>query len=83
MRYFAIIDGCSVNDIAEGESGEVSGTTYNYYLFLRAGGSGVIMRERSDGFEYRFYLFGDVDVDALWATRTALTYKRTSEYKAL
>lgn len=33
MRYFAIIDGCSVNDIAEAEAGEVSGETYNYYLF--------------------------------------------------
>jgi hypothetical protein len=83
-RYLAIIDGCSVNDIAEGESGEVSGETYNYFLFLRPGGSGVIMRERADGFEYRFHAFGILaDVDAYWATRTSIVYKRSHLFKAL
>lgn len=83
MRYFAIIDGASVNDIAEGEAGEVSGETYNYYLFLRPGGEIIIMRERSDGFEYRFFCVGYGDVDTIWAARQSKNYKRTSEYKKL
>lgn len=83
MRYFAIIDGASVNDIAENEPGEVSGETYTYYLFLRPGGEIVIMRERSDGFEYRFYAIGKGDVDTIWADRQNKTYVRTSEFKKL
>jgi hypothetical protein len=83
MRYFAIIDGASVNDIAENEPGEVSGETYNYYLFLRAGGEGVIMRETTDGFEYRFHMFGYGDINTIWAARQAKDYKRSSAFKKL
>jgi len=83
MRYFAIIDGASANDIAETEPGEISGETYNYYLFLRPGGEGVIMRETTDGLEYRFYAFGSGDVDTIWADRQNKVYKRSSAYKKL
>ncbi len=51
-RYTKITDGTNVVDIAPNESG------FNYYLFTRPGGSGVIMREKTDETEYRFYLFG-------------------------
>jgi hypothetical protein len=88
MRYFKIIDGCSVTDIAKNESGEESGVLYNYYLYVRPGGSGVIMRENDTKTEYRFYPFSnvaqsEVDIDTLFANRQTLTYKRPSAMKKL
>jgi len=88
MRYFKIIDGCSVTDIAKNETGSESGVLYNYYLYVRPGGSGIIMREKSDKLEYRFYAFSNLEqdeaaVDALFANRTTLSYKRTSAFKKL
>lgn len=59
VRYFSIIDGASVTDIASGEphNDASSGATFNYYLYVRRGGDGVIMRESSDETEYRFFVF--------------------------
>jgi hypothetical protein len=77
MRYFAIIDGCSVNDIIENDGG------YNYYLFLRPGGSGVVMRESTAGTEFRFSVFGTFDETTHWTNRSSLNFKRTSDFKKL
>lgn len=76
FRYFTVLDGCSINDVANAESG------YNYYLFLRPGGSGVIMREKENETEYRFSLFGEF-TESIWTNHASLNYKRTSEYKKL
>lgn len=74
-RYNSILDGCSVNDTAAGGG-------YTYYLFLRPGGSGVIMRATTDETEFRFYAFSSFS-SATWTDRASHTYKRTSEYKKL
>ncbi len=46
-----ITDGTTIVDIAKAELG------FNYYLYVRPGGSGIIMREKVDETEYRFYFF--------------------------
>jgi hypothetical protein len=84
-RYAKITDGCNVTDIALAESG------YNYYLYTRPGGSGVIMREATSEDEYRFYLFGGADtqserlsnIQTIWADRANKVYVSPGECKAL
>jgi len=84
-RYAKITDGATVTDIAQGESG------FNYYLFTRAGGSGIIMREKTDETEYRFYLFGgkltqalsEANAQAEWDDRANKGYLRPCALKSL
>ncbi len=84
-RYARIIDGASVTDIVKSELG------FNYYLFARPGGSGVIMREKTDETEYRFYLFAGkntqnestTNAQAQWDDRANKDYLRTSSLKSL
>ena len=84
-RFAKIIDGCNVTDIAENEGG------YNYYLFTRPGGSGVIMRANTAGTEFRFYLFGGANtheerlsnIQAIWNARADKMYVSPGECKPL
>jgi len=61
-----------IHNIAENESGEESGTLYNYYLYIHPRGQAIIMREKSDETEYRYANAGRGDNK--WANRTSLTY---------
>lgn len=74
-RYTRIIDGCNVTDIALAESG------YDYYLYVRPDGSGIIMRANIAETEFRFSFFGYGDVDTIWADRENRNYIRPSQLK--
>lgn len=67
-RDMNILDGMNVVDIAEAVDG------YNYYGFLRHNGNWAIMREKTDGTEYRFAIGAD-------SYTTAWTNKATQNYK--
>ena len=62
-RFTKLIAGCHVTDIASDEGG------YNYYLYTRTDGSGVIMRGNTAGIEFRFFLFGKGNVSTIWSNR--------------
>ena len=51
MSSTKITDGTTVVDIKKGENG------FNYYLMVRPGGSGLILRESADETEYRVSVF--------------------------
>jgi len=61
-----------IHNIAENESGEVSGTLYNYYLYIHPKGQAIIMREKSDDTEFRYANAGKADNK--WSDRQNLTY---------
>lgn len=75
-RYTSILDGCEFVDSSLAESG------YDYYLFVRPGGSGVIQRLNTAGTQSRFYLFGSGNVTTIWADRTNKYYIRPSGLRA-
>ena len=66
-KFSKIIDGASVVDVANEESG------YNYYGFLRHNGEWIIMRENTAQTEYRFAL-GASDYSTNWGNRGSLDY---------
>ena len=72
-RYTSILDGCEFVDSSLAESG------YDYYLFTRLGGSGVIQRLNIAGTESRFFVFGSGNVTTIWIDRTNKHYKRPSD----
>lgn len=82
-RFSKITDGCSITDIAENESG------YNYYLYVRPGGSGIIMRNNVAGTTIRFYFFHGAktrseranNVQEQWDDRVNKNYMRPSNLK--
>ncbi len=84
-RYAKITDGATVVDIAKAESG------FNYYLFVRPGGSGLIMREKTDETEYRVSVFSgkndpndaEANATAIFADRANRDYIRPSALKNL
>ena len=85
MASTKITDGTTVVDIAKAESG------FNYYLMVRPGGSGLILRESVDETEYRVSVFAGKDiadnaetnVDAIFADRANRDYIRPSALKNL
>ena len=85
MASTRITDGTTVVDIKNGESG------FNYYLMVRPGGSGLILREKTDESEYRVSVFAGKDtsdeaetnVDAIFADRANRDYVRPSALKNL
>lgn len=81
-RYQHILAGTFIADVAEGEAGEESGATYNYYGFLRTDGSWVILREKSDETEYRFTVGSD-SYETGWDNRTSKTYQLASNFSKL
>ncbi len=75
-----ITNGMTIIDIAKGELG------FNYYLYVKPGGSGIIMREKTDETEYRFYFFRGAktaleranNVQSQWDNRADKGYMRPS-----
>jgi len=63
-----------IHNIAEGESGDETGETYNYYLYIHPIGQALIMRENTDGTDYRYAKAGLNISDSLWESRTILSY---------
>jgi hypothetical protein len=57
-----------IADIREEESG------YNYYGFTKAGGCWKILREKTDGTEFRIAVGGE-DYEANFVSRATLDYK--------
>lgn len=66
-NVFSILEGKDVKDIAESEGG------YNYYGFSNKKGEWVIMREKTDGTEYRYAIAGTGYTTA-WTGRASLSY---------
>jgi len=66
-RFTGLTDGMAVVDIAEAEGG------YNYYGSIRKNGEWSIMREKTDGTEYRMVL-GASGYSAGWTARASQTY---------
>ena len=63
-----------IQNIAEGESGEETGETYNYYLYVNLRGQALIMREKSDSTEFKYANGGFVGSSLQWTNRTTLSY---------
>jgi len=62
------LSGLDITEVRENESG------YNYYGFTRGDGSWKILRETTDGTEYRFAV-GKEDFKTNFAIRDELKYK--------
>ena len=65
------IKNCAISDIRTDEVGEETGETYNYYRYLHPSGRNIIMREKTDGTEYRY-------ASGSFTNRTNLEYKKYS-----
>lgn len=72
-NVFSILEGKDVKDIAESESHDVDAGTFNYYGFSNKKGEWVIMREKTDGTEYRFAL-GGTNYSTAWTSRSSQSY---------
>lgn len=68
----APLDDFVIHKMAEGESGEETGVTYNYYLYIHPTGQSLIMREKSDYTEYKYANSGLGE--SQWNNRISLTY---------
>jgi hypothetical protein len=66
------LSGFDIAEVRENEAG------YNYYAFCRASGQWKILREKTDGTEYRFAV-GASDFATGFAARASLTYKRPDQ----
>lgn len=67
-KYKSIVAGSFIADISLAEGG------YNYYGRIRTNGEWVIIREKTDGTEYRVAVGADA-YSTNWSGRTGLTYK--------
>ncbi|MCH7525140.1 MAG: hypothetical protein IIC74_09050 [Bacteroidetes bacterium] len=76
-RYTSILDGTETTEASLAEGG------FDYYLFERPGGSGVIMRIVTGTTTVRFFLFGSGDTQAIWDDRVNKSYVRPSTLKSL
>ena len=75
-RFTSVLDGAEVTDQSLAEGG------FDYILFTRKDGSGIIMRLNSTQTEIRFHFFGgQFDVQNQWDNRTDHTYIRPSDLK--
>ncbi len=66
------LSGFDITDIRENEAG------FNYYGFCKADGSWKILREKTDGTEYRF-AGGNKDYSVNFAVRSGLNYKQPDQ----
>ena len=66
------LSGYDISDIAENEAG------YNYYGFCKADGAWKILREKTDGTEYRLAV-GKSAYSTAFTNRATQTYKRPDE----
>jgi hypothetical protein len=62
------LSGFDCADIRENEAG------FNYYGFCKSDGSWKILREKTDGTEYRFAV-GNKDYETNFVARSGLNYK--------
>jgi hypothetical protein len=62
------LSGFDITEVRENEAG------YNYYGFSKADGSWKILREKTDGTEYRLAV-GGTDFETAFAARGTLNYK--------
>lgn len=62
------LSGFDITEVRENEAG------YNYYGFSKADGCWKVLREKTDGTEYRFAV-GASDFEIAFAARATLTYK--------
>jgi hypothetical protein len=72
MLFENYLNGYDIAEARENESG------YNYYGFTKPDGSFRILREKTDGTEYRFAI-GRSDFVTAFAARATLNYKRTDQ----
>lgn len=70
------LSGYDIAEIRENESG------YNYYGLTRPDGSWRILREKTDGTEYRLAI-GKEDFSTNFASRSGLSYKTTDNLPRL
>jgi len=70
------LSGYDIAEIRENESG------YNYYGFTRAGGSWRILREKTDGTEFRLAI-GKEDFETNFTGRSGLNYRTTNNLPRL
>jgi hypothetical protein len=66
------LSGFDITEVRESEAG------YNYYGFSKADGSWKILREKTDGTEYRLAV-GRADFTTNFTGRASLTYKRPDQ----
>lgn len=62
------LSGYDITEVRENEAG------YNYYGFSKADGAWKILREKTDGTEYRFSV-GKSDFETAFIARATLSYK--------
>jgi len=62
------LSGYDIVEVRENEAG------YNYYGFAKADGAWKVLREKTDGTEYRFAVGGS-DFETAFAARATLGYK--------
>jgi hypothetical protein len=70
------LSGYDIAEIRESEAG------YNYFGFTRSDGSWRILREKTDGTEYRLAI-GREDFETNFTARATLTYKTTNNWPRL
>ena len=62
------LSGFDITEVRENEAG------YNYYGFSKADGAWKVLREKTDGTEYRFAVGGS-NFETAFAARATLNYK--------
>jgi hypothetical protein len=70
------LSGYDIAEIRENEAG------YNYYGFTRADGTWRILREKTDGTEFRLAI-GREDFEAGFTARATLNYKKSNQLPRL
>jgi hypothetical protein len=70
------LSGYDIAEIRESEAG------YNYYGFTRPDGSWRVLREKTDGTEYRLAIGGS-DFDTAFAARSTLNYRKSNQLPRL
>jgi hypothetical protein len=76
MLFENYLDGYDIAEVREDEAG------YNYYGFTRPDGSWRVLREKTDGTEYRFAV-GKSDFETNFGNRASLSYKKTNQLPRL
>lgn len=66
-RFTKVTDGAIIVDVAESVGG------YNYYSYVRNNGEWIILREKTDGTEYR-YKSGASDYSTAWINKATHNY---------
>lgn len=70
------LSGYDIAEIRESEAG------YNYYGFTRPDGSWRVLREKTDGTEYRLAI-GSSDFEGNFVARAGLNYRKSNQLPRL